>query len=86
MNKRIKKINYYNDKSMKLFEECFVTPKKELTKEQEIQDFIKNIEKSIKKPVLCKVNDKMIQNLEKEISYYSNIQNILHIQRNYINL
>lgn len=86
MNKRIKKINYYNDKSMKLSEECFITPKKKLKNEQEIQDFIKNIEKSIQKPVLCKVNNKMIQNLEKEISYYSNIQNILHIQRNYINL
>ena len=33
MNKRIKKINYYNDKSMKLSEECFITPKKELKKE-----------------------------------------------------
>ena len=86
MNKRIKKINYYNDKSMKLSEECFITPKKELKKEQEIQDFVKNIEKSIQKPVLRKVNDKMIQNLEKEISYYSNIQHILHIQKNYINL
>ena len=86
MNKRIKKINYYNDKSMKLSEEYFITPKKELKKEQEIQDFVKNIEKSIQKPVLCKVNNKVIQNLEKEISYYSNIQHILHIQRNYINL
>jgi len=86
MNKRIKKINYYNDKSMKLSEECFTKTKKELTKEKEIQDFIKNIEKSIQKPVLHKVDDKIIQNLEKEISYYSNIKHLLHIHRNYINL
>ena len=86
MNELIKKINYYNDKSMKLSEEYFIEPKKKLNKEQDIQNFIKNIEESIKKPVLYKINDKMIQNLEKEISHYSNIQDILHIQRNYINL